>query len=373
LPVNIVHIISHTVPYPDNYGGITDIFNKIRTLHQLGVKVKLHCYDYGRGRQPELEQYCASVNYYDRFKYKFRWMMPYIVSSRINKELVANLLQDDYPIIMEGVHCTFLVHDKRFNDRKMLVRTFNVEHLYYKGLRASTRNPFRWLYYAVESYLLKKYECKISKLGVPMLTIGKEDAEIFNNLSPEAKASYMPVFIPHSKVSSPTGNGFFCLYHGNLSVDENEKAVIWLLENVFSKTKLPIVIAGYKPSKYLEDLIHKNMNACLAKSPTDDEMKDLVTKAQVNILPSVNATGVKLKVLNSLLTGRHCIANDHAVKGFENKNLVMVANDSEGMITLLEKYFNEPFTESHKVERSRLLQDQFNNFKNAQALLSNFS
>ena len=35
-------------------------------MHKLGIKIHLHCFEYGRGQQPELQQYCEEVIYYHR-------------------------------------------------------------------------------------------------------------------------------------------------------------------------------------------------------------------------------------------------------------------------------------------------------------------
>jgi hypothetical protein len=49
-----LHIISFDVPYPANYGGVIDVFYKLKNLHKAGVKIILHCFEYGRGEQKEL-------------------------------------------------------------------------------------------------------------------------------------------------------------------------------------------------------------------------------------------------------------------------------------------------------------------------------
>ena len=51
-----LHIISFTVPYPVNQGGVYDVFYKLQALQEQGVRIHLHCFDYGRGEQPELNQ-----------------------------------------------------------------------------------------------------------------------------------------------------------------------------------------------------------------------------------------------------------------------------------------------------------------------------
>ena len=34
-----IHIIVFDVPYPSDYGGIIDVFYKLKALHQLGVNI----------------------------------------------------------------------------------------------------------------------------------------------------------------------------------------------------------------------------------------------------------------------------------------------------------------------------------------------
>lgn len=44
----ILHIVSFHIPIPQNYGGVIDIYYKVKALHDIGVKVILHCFEYGR-------------------------------------------------------------------------------------------------------------------------------------------------------------------------------------------------------------------------------------------------------------------------------------------------------------------------------------
>ncbi|MEI7802398.1 MAG: mannosyltransferase, partial [Bacteroidota bacterium] len=44
---NQLHIISFNVPYPPDYGGVIDVYYKIKALKEAGVKIHLHCYEYG--------------------------------------------------------------------------------------------------------------------------------------------------------------------------------------------------------------------------------------------------------------------------------------------------------------------------------------
>jgi hypothetical protein len=241
-----LHIICLNIPYPVDYGGAFDLFYKLPALQQQGVKVHLHCFQYGRPQQPELRQYCESVNYYKRKTglcgLSFRY--PYIVSSRSSKNLLNKLIEDDYPILMEGVHCTYLLNDKRFKQRMCFVRLHNVEYIYYKGLYKNTSSLFKKMYFYCESKVLVPYERCIAK-KVAFWSVTEKDAETYKKIGCK-RSHFLPVFLPEWKVKAIEGNGTFCLYHGDLSVTENEKVVIWLIMHVFNDLQIPFVIAGKK-------------------------------------------------------------------------------------------------------------------------------
>ena len=92
-----IHIVSFQIPYPANYGGVIDVFHKINALHEIGVKVHLHCFQYDREESPELHQICHEVNYYPRtsFYKTFYSQVPFIVGSRKSQSLLAKLSEDD--------------------------------------------------------------------------------------------------------------------------------------------------------------------------------------------------------------------------------------------------------------------------------------
>ena len=357
------------VPYPPDYGGVYDLFYKIKALSDQGVLIHLHCFEYGRGKQPELNQYCKSVTYYQRIQglKGIKRRLPYIVSSRANIDLLGNLTKDKLPILLEGIHCTYFVAVEKLVDRKVIVRLHNVEYKYYSELARTTNNIFKKIYYLAESSLLKKYEKRIANKAL-LFSVSEKDKDIYIEKFKAKNIHYLPVFLPYNEVNSKEGHGKFCLYHGNLSVPENEKAVLWLLNNVFNKIELPFVIAGKNPSKNFEKLILKNKNVCLVANPSDTEMQDLITKAHIHILPSFNKTGVKIKLLNALFNGKFVITNSAAADGSGLQRLCEIANTPGDLIERISELFHKPFTQVKIEERKILLNDLFDNHKNAQKL-----
>jgi hypothetical protein len=152
-------------------------------------------------------------------------------------------------------------------------------------------------------------------------------------------------------------------------VAENEAAAIWLLKHVFKGLQVPFIIAGKNPSPQLAQLVQKSGHACLIANPSGQEMQDIIAKAQVNILPAFNCTGVKLKLLNALFNGRHCVVNDATINGSGLEAACHIGTTPNAMQEIIVQLYHKPFTEEEIKLRQTLLQSTYNNQQNAQRLI----
>ena len=126
-----MNIVSFNVPYPPVFGGAIDVFYKLKSLSEEGVRIYLHTFEYGRGRPSELEKYCEKVFYYkrDRSFYKGLQLTPYIVASRKNKELIKNLNLSQAPVLFEGIHTTGPLRSKALkSEGNLLYYTHQCPH-----------------------------------------------------------------------------------------------------------------------------------------------------------------------------------------------------------------------------------------------------
>ncbi|RZJ75754.1 MAG: glycosyltransferase [Flavobacterium sp.] len=365
-----LHIITLDVPWPADYGGVVDMFYKIVHLHEQAVKIHLHCYTNGREPQDELNKYCETVNYYTRSKKAALQLMglPYIVSSRSHQALLERLRQDNYPVLMEGIHCTYLLHKGDLQNRKVFVRPHNVEFDYYRKLAEHESKIWKKLYYNIEAMLLKRYEKNIAGKAT-FWPLNVNDTLVFKGMAGNSAVDFLPLFVPWEATAPQSGKGCFCLYHGNLSVNENEKAAAWLLTQVFNELSIPLVIAGKNPSPHLKQLAHVHKNTCLVANPSQQEMQDLIKKAQINILPSFNNTGVKVKILNALFNGRYCLTNAAAIEGARLDKLCELAETPQEFREAIAALYEQPFSKEEAEVRASTLLATYNNTKNAAQLI----
>ena len=364
-----IHIISFTIPYPANYGGVIDIFYKIKSLYKAGIKIHLHCFLYDRQQQPELEKYCSSVNYYPRpiRKKDFFSALPFIVKSRSDSELLNHLEQDNYPILIEGLHSSFFINELLKNPRNIIIRTHNIEHEYYRELAKSERKITNKIFFYSESFKLKKYQ-RILKSGIKIAAISPNDYLYFKNLNEQTQ--YIPAFHPYNTIQIKPGKGDYILYHGNLSVNENILAAKYIINNICPHIDFPFIISGLNPDKSIVKLAGKLKNVEIIPNPDDDKLNELIQNAHINLLITFQDTGIKLKLINALYNGRYCVTNAMMVENTGLENLCLIANNPKDIGLKINELLKKPFNEEDIQNREQTLLKNVNNEHNTQKLIN---
>ena len=368
-----IHIIAFDLPFPPDYGGATDIFHKIRSLHDLGVEITLHVFLYkGKMPAPALEALTHKTFYYYRRTWvnPFWGTTPFVVNTRNSKALLANLLKDNDPILFEGLHTTAYLQHPEIQKRITVVRAHNVEHNYYRALGFAERRWIKQKFFFLEANRLQNYE-PILQQAHAIAAISPMETAYFQKTY--GNTHYIPAFHSNSKVMSLPGKGDYVLYHGNLSIPENDRAAIYLVKEVFPLLSQPCIVAGSNPSQMLQNAAAKYPHIQIKANLTAEEIFDLVRNAHVNTLVTFQSTGIKLKLLNALYRGRHLVANTPMVEETQLESLCHVSDDPKAMAHIIKQCFLEPFEESNIHDREQQLSNTFNNTENAKKLMALFN
>jgi hypothetical protein len=147
------------------------------------------------------------------------------------------------------------------------------------------------------------------------------------------------------------------LYHGNLSVPENEEAVEWLLQHLEADPDFPMIIAGKKPKAALKASIEQKPGFRLMENPDASQMEELIRSAQLHILPAFQSTGVKLKLLRSLFCGRFVLSNPAMLEGTGLEKLCYIFRKPSELNVLVKKLKHSIFSGEMMSERSSLLEN----------------
>lgn len=344
-----------------------DVYFRVKALHNLGLKVHLHCFEYGRGMPEELKNCTASIQYYKRKKSiadSFS-KLPFIVKTRNSRHLIQNLLQDDYPILFEGLHCCYFLSDERLKERIKLVRLHNIEHEYYAGL-AAINSGWRKKFYSREALKLKQYE-NVLRSANHLLAIKESEADHFRQYGESVHV--LPASCPPLKQSEKHETQRFCLFHGNLSIAENRDAVYWLQRNVFAKlTEVRFVVAGKKPSKELQLFCATNQIE-LHSNPDELSLESLLNQARVHVFYSDQKSGVKLKLLRALTSNGHVIVNYKMIDGSllgSQCNLALIPADFKDFV---EEKIQVELNEIEYNSRQAFLTEHFDTQRNCELII----
>jgi len=215
---------------------------------------------------------------------------------------------------------------------------------------------------------LKLFEKVVSDAQV-MLTVSQNDTAYFHKSYPNNKVVYLPSFHANSEVNSPIGKGEYVLYHGNLGVAENFLAAMYILQEIAPKSNKKFIIAGLNPSTDLIKVANKYNNVEIIANPDEHTMMRLINEAHIHLLLTFQETGLKLKLLNVLFSGRFCLVNKQMLAGTGLDALCELANTPEEILGKIDFLFEQEFTASRVAERSECLQQNYSNEKNAKHLL----
>lgn len=360
-----LQIVSFDTPYPPNYGGIIDVFYKIKELHKLGIEIYLHTYIFGdKTEQVELEKYCKKVYYYKRnnsFISLFS-TLPFRLKSRKNIKLCNNLKKLNYPILFEGINTIYPLY--KFNLKNSFVRTHNIEDVYFWGLAKSEGNYFKKLFFYSEAIKLKRFEKNLKK-ATGILTISPFEQKYFSEKY-NKKTIYIPAFHEAKIKENHLEKGDFILYHGDLRVIDNVKACLFLID-VYKNTKYKFVIATSinEPKIISEALKHNNIS--ITKITTQNDLNLLFEKAHINTLFTFQKTGIKLKLLNALYKGKFIITNSLLIEDTGLEKTCEIANTKEEILKKTEILFKKKFTAAILENRLEKL-EQFAPEKSAKKL-----
>ena len=347
MPLSI-NIICLDVPFPANYGGAINMFHKIRWLKKLGVDVYLHSFMYGSRRETsELNKYCKEVYYYKRNTNisAFFSFLPYNITSRVSNELKTNLLKNDFPILFEALHSSYLYTDSEFDQRIKIHRESNIEHDYFFHLAKNEKNFLKRLYFFVEAYKLKWFERHLAKSDL-ILSVSTEDEQYFKKTFSNVTTKYLSSFHQFDVGEFNLNPLEYILYHGNLSVSENYMAVDWLIDNVFSIINYKVIIAGLNAPAFLKTKILKYDHISLIENCSEEQMHKLIYEAKIHCLYTAQATGLKLQLLNVLFSGGFVIANSNMVHGTDLYMACNIANSPSQYLDHINKLMHLVFNEN---------------------------
>lgn len=361
-----IHIISFDNPFPPVYGGIIDVFYKIKALHELGIKIYLHCFvskipdDFS-----ELEAITEKVYFYNSTASPLLFFskIPFSVISRNNKKLQENLDKINAPILFEGLKTTYLVSKNKLQNHIKLLRLHNIEQNYFGGIsKSETSFPHKVMFY-FESRKYQNYESVIKKFNKVIALSHFENDYVNQKFK---NSIYVPVFHGNILTNKLSQFGKYAFYHGDLRMSDNKRAVVFLIK-VFQKIPdYTLIIASGCGADFVKNRISSVSNISFVSIENQTHLDRLLEEAHINVMLSFQKSGTKLKLVNSLYKSRFCIINANIVDDENIRNLCEMAETETEFIWKVNRLKNLPYLDFEK--RKLVLNRIFNDSVNAELI-----
>jgi hypothetical protein len=342
-----LHIISFNYPYPPSYGGIIDVYYKIKALSDLGIKIHLHCFvdQIPDKIDPEVKEITENVFFYQKKKNPLLYFSstPFATAIRNSETLLKNLEKNKAPILFEGLQTTHLMQLLRGNDHQLYLRYHNNETEYYKGLSASENNLFKKIIYKIESLKYKGYQKKLlSKFEAVFCLSEKEYHEVE---SYSKNAHLIHIFHGNPSVKQLDKKGKYFLFHGDLSTADNKRALNETISLFKTLPQYQLVVASDRAGEDIKNKISAVENISLTPIQTTENLYRLLEDAHANILISYQNSGTKVKLFNTLYNSRFVIINGNITDDPVLTNLCLYGDDMSQIrrqiITSAEKDYHD--------------------------------
>ena len=102
-------------------------------------------------------------------------------------------------------------------------------------------------------------------------------------------------------------------------------------------------------------------------------IQKLIADAHCNILPTFQATGIKLKLLAALFSGRSCIVNTPMVINTGLESLCTISDTAEEMKEAVKNVMESSFPMDEIKRREEILLNDFSNTENAAKVIRLFN
>lgn len=307
--MKLFHFVSLDNPFEPNYGGTWDIFYRLQWFLKHEMIHKIY-YFHKNSNSDILENNLPTFSIPRKMSY-FQWFskIPFTVNTRKSDIIWKELMKDENPIWLEGIHTSyFLPKIKKIQPkRKVYLRVHNHEAMYYQELGKLSHSVIKRIYFGVETFKLNLWEKEIWSLADKLFCISEEETQFIKRFN--KNTFFLPSFIPiqKSKPFEMPQEPFRLIFHGNFEIEVNQKSLFWLLDFIKHYPEFQLAIYGNQAQKFKNTFLMILDNT----QPLEEQLSD----HDVFVLPVFQKSGVKIKYLESLRMAKPVLSTPDANYG----------------------------------------------------------
>ncbi len=334
--------LCHRVPFPPNNGYAIVVYNTIKGLLNLGVKVTLfslnsskHFIDVDDIYDPVFEQIsfqAASVDVevnawgvFTNFFSNQSYNVSRFYESGAEKILENLLTEQTFDIVQfEGLFVVpYLDIVKAHSKAKLIYRAHNIEYDVWERLALRERFRPRRAYLEFLSRRLKAYEMDQINRFHQVFAFSQPDRQKLLRMGCQVKLDIFPVALDFENYKVDVGKtNFPTLFHlGAMDWRPNKEGLEWFLDEIWPDIEklngeLRFYIAG---SNMQREFFEYDSDNLIVEAEVFDAIEFMNSKA-IMIVPLLSGSGMRVKIIEGMAMQKCIIATTMAAEGIDYKN-----------------------------------------------------
>ncbi len=324
-------------PYPPKEGGPMAMNANIECLINAGHTVKVLALntnkyfvreneiprDYKLKTSIEFIYHDLSINPIHAFLNLFSGKSFHVerfIAPAIERKIAEILLKDQYDIVqLEMLYMTPYIKVIRNNSKaKIILRSHNIEHLIWKRMTDSAKNPLKKVYFSLLTRKLKNYELSSMNEVDGIAAISNKDAEFYRQNGCQVPVSEIPFGLDLSTYHSSFHEAEFpSLFHiGAMNWMPNAEGVKWFIDEVWplilsNFPGLKFYLAGRMMPDWLQNL--KIQNIIVLGEVAD--AREFIRSKSIMVVPLLSGSGIRIKIMESMAMGKAIVSTKIGAEG----------------------------------------------------------
>ena len=354
------------MPNPPSDGGAQAIHNTTRGFLENNVKVKVLAInsvrnfidinelpeDYVKATMFEsvkvdtrIKPFKIFANFFGKDSYfieRFR-------SKAFEKKLTEVLLKNQYDIIQLEHLYLFLYFDliRAKSNAKIVFRPQNVEFVIWERYLRKISNPLKKMFIKVATKRLKKFEKSNARKADGIITLTRDDTEIFKKFAQEVPIIDIPMGFDFGNLTDynyvEQYNDFPIFYHlASMDWLPNEEAMKWFVDEIADLVikEIPdirIHIAGRNMQNYFYRNASKNL---IIEGEIKNPIEYQKDKA-IMIVPLLSGSGIRAKIVEGIALGKTIITTIIGAQGikYEDGKNILIADTPDEFVKQISKCY----------------------------------
>lgn len=298
------------------------------------------------------------------------------VSKEFARRLAQVLDEEQFDVVhVESVFMTpYLPVVREHSQAKVILRAHNVEHMIWRRVAQSERNPLKRWYLKHLSLTLSAYEREHLNDYDGVVSITANDAQLMREMGCRKPMVSIPFGVsPETEMQvEEEPNSLFHI--GSMDWMPNLEGVRWFLDQVWPSVhkrmpQLTLYLAGRKMPN---DLMRLEMEGVRVLGEVPDAMYFIASK-QINVVPLLSGSGIRVKIIEAMSAGKVVVTTSIGAAGIgctDGKD-VLIADTPQQFVEQLERCVTNPeFCRQLGANALRLIAQQYGVEQLTQQLLT---